>query len=101
MIQIKKNCARPVSDEYVEQLLLLQIVSFAEENVLSKLSVHVGVNLTGLGAVESREIQHSLVLVHIRLVLHNRFKVQQLRPNNISHLVRNSLVDSLRQFLFR
>lgn len=90
-----------VSDQHVEQLLLLQVVALAEENVLAELPIDIRVDLPRFRSVVARQLQHSLVLVLVVLIGHHRAQVQQLRPHHIAHLVGDSFVDPLRQLLLR
>lgn len=88
-----------VSDEHIEQLPLLQIVSIAKANILPKLSIHVRIDLSHFGAMSPCEYQHSLVDFTIALECHHLFEVQQLLPHSVSHLVGNSFVDALVKLL--
>lgn len=88
-----------VSDEYIEHLLLLQIISFTKENILPKLSIDIWINLTCFGAMSSRDNQHSLVNISVALQRHDLLEIQQLFPHWISNFIRYTLVDSLVQLL--
>lgn len=90
-----------VSDQHIEELLLLQVVALAKENVLTKLPIDVGVNLSCFGAMNSCEMKHSLIFVLIVSVGHHFTEVQQLWPHNVPDFVWNAFVDSLRQFFPR